>query len=71
MRKLSGCSPPRGHRRRRELDKADLERILDAEISDLRENADRYEALGRPDEAGRLRVQAELIMPYRLAPDEA
>jgi uncharacterized protein YqeY len=55
---------------RRELGEGDLERILDAEISDRSENAERYAALGRPDEAHRLRVQADWIVRYRRAPDE-
>jgi uncharacterized protein YqeY len=59
-----------GETPRRELGEVDLVRILDAEISDRSGNAERYEALGRSDEAARLRFQAELIMRYRLAPDE-
>ena len=50
---------------RRELNEADLEELLDAEITDRREQAEEFEDLGRTDEALRLRDQAAVIRRYR------
>jgi uncharacterized protein len=50
---------------RRELVEADLAAIIEAEIEDRAMNADRYEALGRPEEATRLRAQALLLGKYK------
>jgi uncharacterized protein YqeY len=55
---------------RRELDEADVEEILDAEIADRRGHKVQYEAVGRPDAAEQMRLQAELIEGYRSKPDE-
>ena len=53
---------------RRELNETDLDELLDAEITDRRAQAEEFEALGRPDEALRLRDQAALIKRYRGLP---
>jgi len=54
-----------GDASRRELNEADLGELLDAEITDRREQADVFESLGRPDEALRLRDQVVVIERYR------
>jgi len=55
---------------RRELDEAELDEILGAEIAERREYEAQYESVGRPDAAARMRVQAELIGRYRTNVDE-
>jgi hypothetical protein len=52
---------------RRELVEADLAAIIDREIADRTASADRYEALGRPEDATRLRDQARLLSRYKPA----
>ncbi|WP_221326256.1 GatB/YqeY domain-containing protein [Actinoplanes sp. L3-i22] len=46
---------------RREQDDAEIERIVRAEISERRTAATDYDALGRPDEATRLRAEAQAL----------
>jgi uncharacterized protein YqeY len=53
---------------RRVLDQAELDEILDAEIADRREHEEQCGAVGRPDDAARMRRQAELIGRYRSSP---
>lgn len=57
-----------GDVRRRALSWADLQRILDGEITTLHEQAADYEAFGRDTEAGVVRAQAEVIARHRAAP---
>jgi uncharacterized protein YqeY len=49
----------------RALSSNDVTEILDAEMTELSEQADRYEALGQLDMAGRLRHQGEVVVRYR------
>jgi uncharacterized protein YqeY len=53
---------------RRELDEAELDEILAAEITDRCAQAEDFEVLGRPDDALRLRDQAAVIKRYRKGP---
>jgi uncharacterized protein YqeY len=54
---------------RRELDAAELDEILGAEIADRRAHEAQYGAGGRSDAAERMRREAELITRYRSNPD--
>lgn len=49
---------------RRELTLDDLHTVLRAQIDEGLAEADTYAAHGRPDDADRLRRQAELLRPY-------
>ncbi|MFI9407390.1 hypothetical protein [Nocardia sp. NPDC052316] len=46
---------------RRELTEGDIEQIVRAEIAERRTAAEKYEALGRADQAEELSVQAEAL----------
>jgi hypothetical protein len=52
---------------RRRLSAAELERLMEAELSDRRSQADRFDALGRADDAARLRSEAQVIARYGVA----
>jgi hypothetical protein len=49
---------------RRELSVEQLVEVLNGEVREWRNAAERYQALGRSDEAARLRAQAELLEQY-------
>jgi uncharacterized protein YqeY len=51
------------HRRR--LSESDLQRIIDTEVSELREQAERFEAHGRADAAARILIEAQVLTRYR------
>lgn len=50
--------------RRRDLDPNELRRIVNDEVADRGHEANRYDALGRPDEAQRLRRQARVLAAW-------
>ncbi|WP_342672922.1 hypothetical protein [Sporichthya polymorpha] len=55
---------------RRALTTVDLEAIVAAQVADRLAEADRYDRLGRPDAADRLRGEADALQIY-LPPDPA
>jgi hypothetical protein len=54
-----------GEAARHALSQSELQRIIKAEVAELREQADRFEAHGRADAAARIRGEAEVIKRYR------
>jgi uncharacterized protein len=56
------ADPGAGEARRRRLSAADIDQILRAEISEREAAAREYERRGRPDQAGRLRSEARVLM---------
>ena len=49
---------------RRDLTESDVRSILAAEVRDRTTAADEYDGLGRPDQAARLRAEAEVLSRY-------
>jgi uncharacterized protein len=49
---------------RRPLTEAQVERIVRAEVDERRTAADAYEQAGRPEQAGRLRAEADVLGGY-------
>lgn len=47
---------------RRTLNEADVRAVVDAEIADRRAQAAHFDELGRPDDAARLRAEADAIV---------
>ena len=54
---------------RRSLSEAEVEAIVRAEVADRRAAADGYERAGRPDQAGRLRAEADVLDAHLAVPD--
>ena len=50
---------------RRTLSASDLERIMEAEVTELVGQADRFAEIGRADDAARLRVEEGVLARYR------
>jgi uncharacterized protein YqeY len=49
---------------RQDLTESDVRAILAAEVRDRTTAADEYDGLGRPDQAARLRAEAEVLSRY-------
>jgi uncharacterized protein YqeY len=59
-----------GEALRRELSEDDVAAVVAAEIAERRSSADEYEQLGQPEDAGRLRAEADELSAY-LSVDDA
>ena len=51
---------------RRKLSESDLQQIIVDEVSELREQAERFEAHGRADAAARIVSEAQVLERYRV-----